>query len=81
MTYPGSRIDREPTRAQLDEREDECAQERAAMWGARCLDLAQELVEETDRYPSQWRWDDMGKLRALHEALTAALTMAKEIKP
>jgi hypothetical protein len=69
------------TRAECDAADEAYHQHRAATMGAACLDLAQELVEVTDRYPEQWRSDDMDRITELHGALTEALRMAQEIKP
>lgn len=80
MTYPGSRILAEPTRAECAAADEEWSQQRAARIGGECLTLAEDLVAEIDRYPEQWRADDMPQIRALYEAIAAALTLAREIK-
>jgi phenylacetic acid degradation protein paaN len=83
LTHPefaGARV-RTPVLLACDAADEAHHQHRAAVMGAACLDLAQELVEVTDRYPEQWRSDDMDRITALHTALTDALRMAQEIKP
>lgn len=79
--HPGSRFAREETRAECDAWDAAHANGQAAHLGAACLDLAQGLVEATDRYASQWRADDMDKITQLHGALTDALRVAQGIKP
>ena len=79
--HPGSRLAPEPTRADCDAWDAAHANGQAAHLGAACLDLAQELVEVTDRYPGQWRADDMDKITQLHGALVDALRVAQGIKP
>jgi hypothetical protein len=78
--HPGSRLAPEPSRAECDAWDASHANGQAALVGAACLDLAQELVEVTDRYPSQWRADDMDKINELHGALVDALRIAQGIK-
>ena len=79
--HPGSRILAEPSRADCDAWDAAHADGQAAILGNACLDLAQELVEATDRYASQWRADDMDRINQLHGALTDALRVAQGIKP
>jgi hypothetical protein len=79
-TAPHNRM-AEPTRAECDAADEAYWQEEAGIWGNRCLDVAQELVEQTDRYAAQWGADNVDRIKALHGALMAALSMAQEIKP
>jgi hypothetical protein len=79
--HPGSRFAPEPTRADEAAWDAAFHDQQAARMGDACLDLAQELVDATDRYASQWRADDMAAITSLHDALTDALRIAQGIKP
>ena len=70
MTYPGSRISPEPSRAQLAQDDETYWQEQAAHQGAACFDLADQIATALDRRADQWSADDAQRLRHIAALLS-----------
>ena len=65
------------------ERDEMRAQERnaAAMDGAVCMALAEDIVGHCDRYDSRWHVEDAEKITRLRALLTEAQAIAMGLRP
>ena len=77
-TAPQHRLP-EPTRAECDAADEAHAQQRAAVRGAACFALTDDLARLLDRYDSAWQADDQPLIEQIFNNLAEALALAERL--